>query len=533
MMNNNSLSLTPEGDSEAIRIVRKYEYLKSKRENWESLWDDVTKYTHPNNASIYSEMTTGNSKNHRLYDSTAIHASKMLASYLDGSYTPRSGNWFMLTSGEMSVDTSRPVFEFLQGAVRTIAQSLHRSNFYTEMYEVYHDLTTIGTTTLRVEDDEETDVRFYHDLIWSWIIDENHRGVVDTAIRKLSMTIRNIVNMFGMDILQGRPDLQQIYELEPLMKFDLLHCIEPDQDSKKKFRSTYVFISKQFVLRSAKFNEWPVAVPRFYKADNEIYGRSPSIDALPDIKQVNGLKKFWLRSVQKVVDPPLMVPDQGFMLPLKTVPASVNIYRAGIKDRIEQLPTGNPLLSMDIIQSLQEDIKKAYFTDRLQLPQIDRMTATETVRRSEENDSLMSPIIARLDNELLKVIIKRTYGILLRKGKLGEEPEELKGKDLDIKFISPVAKSQRFTEAITLSKVVETSAVAIQAQPNVMDNIDGDAVLRFNAELYGLPYEMFRTPEQVEQLRKERAEQEQAMQQAQLQNMQADTMQKTAKSQGL
>ena len=77
------------------------------------------------------------------------------------------------------------------------------------------------------------------------------------------------------------------------------------------------------------------------KASNEIYGRSPAMTALPDVKMLNEMSKTTIKAAQKQVDPPLLVPDDGFLLPVRTVPGGLNFYRSGTRDRIEPLNIGD------------------------------------------------------------------------------------------------------------------------------------------------------------------------------------------------
>jgi hypothetical protein len=81
------------------------------------------------------------------------------------------------------------------------------------------------------------------------------------------------------------------------------------------------------------YDDFPFMVPRFVKDSVSIYGRSPAMTALPDVKMLNKMSETTIRAAQKQVDPPLMAPDDGFMLPIRTTPGSLNFYRAGTRDR--------------------------------------------------------------------------------------------------------------------------------------------------------------------------------------------------------
>jgi hypothetical protein len=213
--------------------------------------------------------------------------------------------------------------------------------------------------------------------------------------------------------------------------------------------------------------------------------------SLPDIKMLNSMMKTMIRAAQKAADPPLMIPDNGFLLPVRTQPGGSNIYRAGINDTM--------------VEQARQRIKSAFFIDQLQLQQGPQMTATEVMQRTEENLRMMGPILGRLNNELLKPIIDRVFGIMFRKGLFGDVPDDLKGKDLEVRYVSQISKAQRSGEADTFTRVIQSVAPILEMQPQMLENINGDAVLRYHADVFGLPEEMLRGVEEVEGARKKAA----------------------------
>ena len=53
------------------------------------------------------------------------------------------------------------------------------------------------------------------------------------------------------------------------------------------FESVYLEYKNGNELSVGGFKEFPFVVPRYLKASNEIYGRSPAMTALPDVKMLN------------------------------------------------------------------------------------------------------------------------------------------------------------------------------------------------------------------------------------------------------
>ena len=101
-------------------------------------------------------------------------------------------------------------------------------------------------------------------------------------------------------------------------------------NNNKPFTSIYVDHEEKITLSEGGFDELPYCCPRYLKSSFEIgYGRSPAMTALADTKMLNKMSEVSIRYAQKLVDPPLIVPDDGFMLPIRTVPGGLNFKRSG------------------------------------------------------------------------------------------------------------------------------------------------------------------------------------------------------------
>ena len=247
----------------------------------------------------------------------------------------------------------------------------------------------------------------------------------------------------------------------------------------KPFGSCYIDLDGQHLIAEGGFDEFPFMVPRFLKSSNEVYGRSPSMTALPDIKMLNEMSKTTIKAAQKQVDPPLLVPDDGFVLPVRTVPGGLNYYRAGTRDRIEPLNIGaNNPIGLNMEEQKRRAIREAFFIDQLLLGQGPQMTATEVVQRNEEKMRLLGPVLGRLTSELLRPLINRAFRILLRNEQLPPMPEYLEGVDIEIEYVSPLAKAQRTSDLSGILRALEI-AIPLQQQAPVFDYINSDKLIKY------------------------------------------------------
>ena len=281
------------------------------------------------------------------------------------------------------------------------------------------------------------------------------------------------------------------------------------------FESVYFEYKNGNELSVSGFKEFPFVVPRYLKASHEIYGRSPAMTALPDVKMLNEMSKTTIKAAQKQVDPPLLVPDDGFLLPVRTVPGGLNFYRSGTRDRIEALNIGaNTPLGLNMEEQRRNSIRNAFYVNQLMLQQGPQMTATEVIQRNEEKMRLLGPVLGRLQSELLKPLIDRTFNIILRKNLFAPIPEFLQGQDIEIEYVSPLAKAQKSTELQSIMRAIEIMGSLSNVAP-VFEHINMDKLVRHLADIVGVPQKILKPQNQLNVERQQAQQQQEQMQQMQ------------------
>lgn len=500
------------------KIDRRYNDLSNSRSNWESHWQELADYMLPRKADITKKRTKGDKRTDLIFDGTAIHAVELLASSLHGMLTSPSTPWFSLRYRNPQLQKNDAANEWLELCVDQMYQAFHRSNFQQEIHELYYDLVVFGTGAIFLEGKDNA-LRFATRHIAEICIAENSDGVVDTVYRKFKMTARAIEQQFGRDNLPAK--IMKDSDKEPYKEHEIIHAVYPRPDAKgrgaknKPFASVYYDKATKALLSESGFDEFPFMVPRFVKDSVSVYGRSPSMNALPDVKMLNKMSETTIRAAQKQVDPPLMAPDDGFMLPIRTTPGSLNFYRSGTRDRLEPLQIGaNNPLGLNMEEQRRNAIRQAFYVDQLLLSQGQQMTATEVLQRNEEKMRLLGPVLGRLQSELLQPLISRAFALLLRSGLLPPAPEELQGQDIDIEYVSPLAKAQKMTDLQSMLRGFEVMMQVAEIAP-VMDYLDTDRLVQYLVETTGIPARVIRSNEEVRKIRREqqRAAEAQAAQQ--------------------
>ena len=228
-----------------------------------------------------------------------------------------------------------------------------------------------------------------------------------------------------------------------------------------------------------------------------------------------------MKAAQKQVDPPLLVPDDSMLMPIRMSPGSINYYRSGTRDRIETLNIGaNNPLGLNMEEQRRQAISQTFHVDQLLITENRNMTATEVVQRNEEKMRILGPVLGRLQSELLSPLITRVFNILLRNGLFMQSPDILQQQELKIEFVSPMALAQRGQELQSLMRGLEIFGSLAQTMP-VMDYIDENGLVKNIIDILGLPAKVIKSDAEVEQIRTERAEQE--AQQMEMQQQMAET----------
>ena len=514
----------------AKTLLKRFDRLKSNRQNWESHWQEVADYMQPRKADVTKTRSKGDKRTELIFDSSPLQAVELLAASLHGMLTNPATTWFSLRFKGGEFEDNDEAKAWLEDATEVMYNAINKSNFQQEIFELYHDLITFGTAAMFIEEDEEDTLKYSTRHINEMYISENDKGRIDTIFRKFRLTARAAIQKFGANVSDN---IVTVNRKDPYEEIEILHAIYPRSDFNPKkqdkanmpFESVYLEAGTGDELSVSGFKEFPFVVPRYLKASHEIYGRSPAMTALPDVKMLNEMSKTTIKSAQKQVDPPLLVPDDGFILPVRTVPGGLNFYRSGTRDRIEPLNIGaNTPLGLNMEEQRRDSIRNAFYVNQLMMQSGPQMTATEVIQRNEEKMRLLGPVLGRLQSELLKPLIDRTFALLLRKNLFRPAPDFLSGQDIEIEYVSPLAKAQKSAELQSIMRGIEILGSLANVAP-VFDHVNMDKLVKHLMDVVGVPQKVLKTQNEV-QAKREQDQQQQAQQQQMAQ------MQQVAESAG-
>jgi hypothetical protein len=494
----------------ARSLLTRFSGLEEARRPWVGAWQELTEYMLPRKNTFAGlggrTLGRGRSGDERIFDSTPLHALELLASSLGGLLTNPSLPWFDISVKDRALADGDDVRTFLQEARERMVAVFNGEDtgFQAHVHELYLDVALLGTAVMYVEADPTTLVRFSSRPLGEVFVAESARGQVDTVYRKYEITARQAVQEWGAACSD---DTRRKGEDRPEEPVEVLHAVFPRMDRDPggfgaahfPFASVYMEVKNSHVLEESGYLELPYMVPRWAKAAGETYGRGPGQTALSDTRVLNAMARTALMAAEKMSDPPLMVPDDGFLGPVRSGPGGLSYYRAGSSDRIEPLPVNVDLRAAEeMMNGRRESIRRIFLGDQL-APEGPAVTATEAVIRQAEKMRVLGPVLGRLQTEFLGPLVRRVFRIMLRGGALPPFPEGLAPGDLEVRYTSPVSRAQKQYEAQGLAQVMEYLSPLVGGQDpfGIMDNFDTDRVARHVTELFNTPSDYLKSEERV------------------------------------
>lgn len=446
------------------QLVERYQKANARKKNWENHWKECYEYAFPQRENVSSDSlfdNPGAKKNVHLYDGTAPDAVDQLASSMLAELTPPWAKWFGFKAGrDINSEEKESIAETLEKTADVMLQNFEHSNFAVEIHQCYLDLVTAGTACLLFEEaavGETTAFHFYAVPLREIAIEENANGKIDTTFRCSSITVEGIKTRF--------PDAEIPYEFMKKAekgndyKVKLIETVQP-----RLSRGGYEYIAfvwdefaaetENFIVREGIFETSPFINFRWLKAPGEVYGRSPVMKALPDIKTANKVVELILKNASISVTGIWQAEDDGILNPanIKLVPGAIIPKAVGSKGLTPLEAPGNFDVSQLVLSDLRSRINHSLLTDRLSQAASYKMTATEVLERSEEMARILGATFGRLQSELLTPLIKRAFAILRRRGDICNF--DLDGKIVDIQYKSPLALVQTRKDISNISEWV-------------------------------------------------------------------------------
>jgi hypothetical protein len=521
-------------------MLRRWTALQTERSSWIAHWRELSDYLLPRSTRFYkSDRNKGTKKHNAIFDSTASRSLRILSAGMMSGMTSPARPWFRLALPDEDLMDYAPVKSWLAETQGRMLNVFARSNTYLMLHACYEELGAFGTSASVIMDDYDALIHHYQSPVGEFALATDYRGNVNTIYREFEKTVSELVAEFGYD--QCSRTTQALYNSGNLDAWvPIIHGIEPrsDRDARKAdgknkpWRSVYFEPGREDagdkVLRESGYDRFPGLAPRWHKMPGDVYGNSPGMEALGDIKQLQHEQLRKANAIDYQTKPPLQVPAGMKGRDLDYLPGGVTYVDApGAQNAVSTLFN----VQLDLqhllfdIQDVRERIRGAFYADlflMLASTVPGRMTATEVAERHEEKLLMLGPVLERLHNELLKPLIDETFTRMVQADLIPPPPEALQGVELDVEFVSMLAQAQRAIGVNGVDRFVGALGAVAQMRPEVIDKIDVDKWADSYSDMLGVDPDIIVASENVAIIRQQRAQAQAQAQQMQAAQMQAD-----------
>lgn len=522
--------------------------LRVNRWSWFTHWRELADYCLPRRYKWLitpNQMARGSPINQHILDSSGTIFARNLASGLVSGKSSPTQPWLRLKVGYVDSTQTSPLSLWLAECERLLYLIFSESNFYNAIAVFYYDLVVFGTATLLIYEDFESVINCINPCLGEYYVDIDGNYRPRVFYREFTMTVDACVSKFGWENC-SKP-IQALYDDEGganrTRELIVAHSIEPNNDGNSRafgFDPSFPVREAYWewggstspqggsnappgFLRKRGFYEQPAIIGRWDTVANDPYGRSPGMDALPDLKQLQLETRRKAQAIDKMVNPPLVADVQLKNQPANLTPGGVTYvsgYAASGKPGFSSVyDTKFPVqeITADLAE-VRQRLSSIFFNDILrvasQYETRSNVTAVEWDLRKSESLVMLGPVLERIDNEVLGPVVERVFAIANRAGIIPPPPSEAQGMAMNISFVSMLKQAQDATEAASIERVVGFAGNLVGVVPEIMDNIDTDYSLDKYSSLLNRDPKMIRTPEATAAIRQQRDQQQQAAQQA-------------------
>lgn len=485
------------------RKLQRKSALWNERASWVSHWREISEYQQPRlGRYFYTDTNKGQKRHTSIYDNTPIYASRTLAAGMMSGTTSPARPWFKMGLADKQLAKMPAVKQWLFEVTRLMLDVFQESNTYRALHQGYEELGLFGTWATIVLPDFDDVLHHYPLTIGEYAIGTDFKGRPNALAREFQLTVGQCVAQFGK--ANCSKTIIALYDRFQLDQWvPVVHVIDAndERDPRKKdnknlkFSSVYIESANQndsTFLSESGFKRFPALCPRWTVTGNDVYGGSPGMEVLGDVKQLQHQQLRKAQAIDYMVNPPLQVPTQYKDAARSRLPGGVMFVDAvtpggGIRSAFDvNLNLQHLLLD---IQDVRQRINQGFYADLFLMLANDTrsgITATEVAERHEEKLLMLGPVLERLHDELLAPMVRMTFDYLLEAGVLPPAPRELQGRELVAEFISTLAQAMRIVSGQSMDRLLGTVGSMAALNPGAIDKIDFDEAIDEYADLYGV-----------------------------------------------
>ena len=511
------------------QCAKRWEALKSERSSWMDHWEQISRVLLPRAGRfLVTDNNRGDKRHNKILDNTGTRALRTLSGGMMAGMTSPARPWFRLTTRDARLDETYEVKQWTSRVTALMQMIFNRSNVYRALQSAYEELGAFGTTATIMLDDFDSVIHCMPLTIGEFAIATGSRSQINTLYREFRMTVAALVEEFGYENVCR--STQQLYDKGRVDDWvTVINAIEPRKvrDPHRKnalnmpYRSVYFEANgrRDSLLRESGYRHFPVLAARWSVTGGDIYGTSPGMEALGDLRQLQQEQLYKGKAIAYQADPPVIVPadlrnQEDNLVPGGVVYLDTPSQAQGVRSSYE-VPLQLQYLLADI-QDVRDRVDQAFYKDIFMMiagSQNDRMTATEVAERHEEKMLMLGPVLERLNAELLDPLITMTFDRMVLSDLLPPIPDALQGVELNVDFVSILAQAQRAISTNAIDRFTQNLGQLVAIKPELVDKFDADYWADYYADALGIDPQLIVPNSRVAVIRQSRAQQQQQAEQ--------------------
>lgn len=450
------------------QFQKRYQAAQEVAYLWMALHNACYFYAIPNRDKFWRpKEQQGEMRGARVYDTTAIEATKTFVSKMHSAMTPPQTQWGYMALdpqwAEQNPDDAKAAQQMLDEYMMRLFGYIHDSNFDVVINEAYFNLA-VGTACLLVNQYTDKNPLMFTSIPMEKLAVEEamtgkleswYRWWEDVKINEIKVRwpkARIPDDMLEAALQTGEATIRMLYEGVMYM---------PKESPKAPY--CYIVANDSQILYHEFLETNPGIIWRFQKTNDDIFGRGPVMDALPSIISLNELARIELAAANLNTFKPYMAfsdavfnPHTFVMQPMTIIPIAP-LGNNG--PPLVPLPdSSSPQFSQLTINDLRQQINRLLFADS-PIPNgpgdsKQPASATELMINNQMLAQRIGPLFSRLQQEFLVPLLDRCSYILDKMGLLPKP--DIKGLKVNFQYRSPLALAKgqeqiaRFTQFVQL-----------------------------------------------------------------------------------
>jgi len=432
-------------DFDERRACAWYDRAKTNRSSFETTWNQLRRVFFPQAQDFTAQNDTqGKRDRNTAVDGHGVLVANQFADYIVAAVANPASKWLSVGLADGSLEPSPAERVALEKARDAILSDLHdpRSNFSDALRAAAKEFGAFGNGAMYTGDRPGILPLFLQvplaEAAWEWDAD-------DELARfgwKKRWTALQAAEKFGLDRVGAKVKEAAESANGEDAPFDFLHVMDrnpdfvtgSDRPAERRWRvrwievATFHKVSESFLDDSCYA---PFTAPR---TGQDAYGRGCGDNALEDTNMAQRVRVVTVRGMEKQIDPPTVVPDDGVVsLPTNEARGLLvvrsELMRNGNVPVASLRPEGRPELGLEISKVLHQAIDQHWYVEYTRLPREPRMPIAQIVGLQEEQMRALGPLLTAFQRGVA-LIVARVWSIRRLSNRMPDMPAEMAGKPL-------------------------------------------------------------------------------------------------------